>query len=64
MMPRVGKGKKPLTVILSEDTYDAMKMVAEHMDWSISQTARNLIERALDNKLVPIDPPKPGLEGK
>lgn len=58
-MPRVGKGKKPVTVILPDDTYDALKLVAEGMDWSLSQTARNLIELALDNGLAPTNPRKP-----
>lgn len=48
-MPRVGKGKKPVTVILAEDTYEALKLLADARDWSLSQAARNLIEHGLDN---------------
>jgi PHD/YefM family antitoxin component YafN of YafNO toxin-antitoxin module len=45
---KVGKGNKAIAVIISEDTYEALKLMADVKDWSISQTARNLIEKGLD----------------
>jgi hypothetical protein len=47
---KVGKGNRSIGVIVSEDTYDALKELAEEKDWSISQTARNLIEKGLDDE--------------
>lgn len=49
-MPRVGRGKKPVTVILPDETFKLLKYWAELKDWSISQAAKNLIERGLDNE--------------
>lgn len=46
-MAGVGKGNKAITVILSVETYEEVKELAQDKDWSVSQTARNLIEKAL-----------------
>lgn len=48
MMTKAGKGNRTVSVIMSEDTYEALRMLAEVKDWSISQTARKLIEQGLD----------------
>lgn len=50
---KVGKGNRSIGVIISEETYENLKDLAEQKDWSISQTARNLIEKALEEQ-----PPK------
>jgi hypothetical protein len=47
---KVGKGNRSIGVIVSEDTYEALKELADVKDWSISQTARNLIEKGLDDE--------------
>lgn len=49
MSKKVGKGNRSIGVIISEDTYAELMRLAEEKDWSISQTARNLIERGLDD---------------
>ncbi len=47
---KVGKGNRSIGVIVSEDTYNALLQLAEEKDWSVSQTARNLIEKGLNEK--------------
>ncbi len=49
MSKKVGKGNRSIGVIVSENTYEALKELAEEKDWSISQTARNLIEKGLND---------------
>ncbi len=50
MSKKVGKGNRSIGVIVSEDTYNALLQLAEEKDWSVSQTARNLIEKGLNEK--------------
>ncbi len=49
MNKKLGKGNRSIGVIVSEDTYEALKELADEKDWSISQTARNLIEKGLND---------------
>ncbi len=57
MTTKAGKGNRTVSVIMSEDTYEALRLLAMDKDWSISQTARKLIELGLDNGAL--DKPKP-----
>lgn len=53
---KVGRGNKSIGVILPEDLYEDLKALADERDWSLSQTARKLIEAGLDKNVL--DKPK------
>ena len=43
-------GKKTISVILPEEIFEAVRSLAEEKDWSVSQTAKNLIVKALQEQ--------------
>ncbi len=47
---KAGKGNRTIGVIVSEETYESLKLWAEAKDWSVSQAARNLIEKGLEGE--------------
>jgi hypothetical protein len=47
---KAGKGNRTIGVIVSEETYETLKVWAEEKDWSVSQAARNLIEKGLSDQ--------------
>ncbi len=55
---KAGKGNRTIGVIVSEETYESLKLWAETKDWSVSQAARNLIEKGLGEEHVKPDNPK------
>jgi hypothetical protein len=40
-------GKRTISVILSEDTYESVRSWADSKEWSVSKTASKLIESGL-----------------
>jgi predicted CopG family antitoxin len=51
-MPKSAPGKKTISVIVSEDTYEVLKDWAGEKDWSVSQAARKLIEKGLTEEVT------------
>jgi hypothetical protein len=49
---KAGKGNRTIGVIIPEETYEALKGWADEKDWSISQAARKLIEKGLNEETI------------
>jgi hypothetical protein len=50
-MPPNIPGKKSISVIISDDLYEAVKTWAEMKEWSLSKAARRLIEIGFDTEM-------------
>jgi len=49
-MTRAGKGNRTVSVIMPEETYELLVKWALSKDWSISQAAKNLISKGLQQE--------------
>ncbi len=49
-MTRAGKGNRTVSVIMPEETYELLVKWASSKDWSISQAAKNLISKGLQQE--------------
>jgi hypothetical protein len=50
-MTKAGKGNKTVSVIMPEETHELLVRWAKSKDWSISQAAKNLISKGLQQEM-------------